>query len=405
VGIAALGVFVLMFAVYGFSAIALGRTASPDSAYFDHLADAFLHGRLFLINPPSEHDLTLHSEKWYVPFSPLPALLLIPWVALSGVAGTNTVTFSVIVGAANVTLAFLLLQALSKRRWTQLSLSDNLWLTALFGVGSVHWYMATIGSVWFVSQMCTVTFMLLAAWSAVTTGSPALAGTALALAMLARPHVVLAYPLLLGIALQHLREETFGEDGRRGWRWAIVSAIPIFTIVGVLLGYNDLRFGSALDFGYLQENVARELKGDLQKYGQFNLRYVPHNVWSMLLAGPEWDARGNQMVPTVDGLSLFLTTPALLFLVKARGRSPMVIGAWLALGLLLVPLLTYYNTGWWQFGYRFSLDFMTPVLVLLAAAAGPRVGWAMRVLIILGALVNAWGVSWFLSASMLAQQN
>jgi hypothetical protein len=217
--------------------------------------------------------------------------------------------------------------------------------------------------------------------------------------------VVLAYPLLLGIALQHLREETFGEDGRRGWRWAIVSAIPIFTIVGVLLGYNDLRFGSALDFGYLQENVARELKGDLQKYGQFNLRYVPHNVWSMLLAGPEWDARGNQMVPTVDGLSLFLTTPALLFLVKARGRSPMVIGAWLALGLLLVPLLTYYNTGWWQFGYRFSLDFMTPVLVLLAAAAGPRVGWAMRVLIILGALVNAWGVSWFLSASMLAQQN
>jgi hypothetical protein len=59
-------------------------------------------------------------------------------------------------------------------------------------------------------------------------------------------------------------------------------------------------------------------------------------------------------------MSLFLTTPALVYIFGARRRSAQVLGAWLALILLLIPLVTYYNTGWWQFGYRFSLDFMAP---------------------------------------------
>ncbi len=75
----------------------------------------------------------------------------------------------------------------------------------------------------------------------------------------------------------------------------------------------------------------------------------------------------------------------------------LAVGAWAAATLLLIPLLTYYNTGWWQFGYRFSLDFMTPVLILLALAAGPRVGWKVRALILLGVVVNAWGTWWFMN--------
>jgi hypothetical protein len=49
----------------------------------------------------------------------------------------------------------------------------------------------------------------------------------------------------------------------------------------------------------------------------------------------------------------------------------------------------------WQFGYRFSLDLMTPVLVLLGAAAGPWVGRRMYRRILRGVVVNAWGTWWF----------
>ena len=390
-------IFGIAWGIYWFSAIVLGRVQSPNTAYFDYLADAFLHSQLYLVNPPQVYDLTQYEGRWYVPFPPLPALLLLPWVALSGVEQVNTVLFGAIIGAANVVLAFLLLQSLARRGWTRLGRTDTLWLTLLFGVGTVHWYMATLGSVWFISQLCTLTFILAAAWSAVATGSPILSGTALALAMLGRPHVALCYAFLLAIGIQHSYERSGNRDMRQWGTWAVLSLAPLVLSGVLLLAYNYLRFDNALDFGYLRQNVAPELVADLHTYGQFSLHYVPHDLWAMLLAGPKWDAANNQIVPTVDGMSLLLTTPALVYLLEARQRSALVLGAWLALGLLLIPLVSYYNTGWWQFGYRFSLDFMTPVMVLLAVGAGARVGWKMRLLILLGVLVNAWGVWWFLN--------
>jgi hypothetical protein len=369
-------------------------------AYFHNLADAFLHGRVYLVRPPATHDLTFYEGQWYVPFPPLPALLLLPWVAISGVAQVNTVLFGAIMGAANVGLAYLLLYALSRRGWTRLGLSDNIWLAALWGVGSVHWYMSTVGSVWFVSQICTVTFMLLAVWSAAETGSPLLSGTALALAMLGRPHVALCYPLLLGIELSRAKPEA--SNLRSGIKWGLLALAPLVVSGMLLLGYNYIRFNDLWDFGYMQQNVARRLKNDLQTYGQFDWHYVPHNLWAMWLAGPEWDDEAQRILPTVEGMSLLLTTPALLYILRAWPHSPLVTGAWLALGLLLIPLVSYYNTGWWQFGYRFSLDFMTPVLVLLAIGAGERVGWPLRLLILVGVGVNAWGVWWFLNPLFFA---
>ncbi|MDP9310640.1 MAG: hypothetical protein M3R24_07080 [Chloroflexota bacterium] len=389
------GIFGIAFTIYWLSAGLLERTDSPDTAYFNYLADAFLAGRLYLLDPPAYDDLTFFADKWYVAFPPLPALLLLPWVAIAGVEQVNTVLFGALMGAMNVVLAFLLVQTLAKRGWTRLGLIDNLWLTVLFGVGTVHWYVSTLGSVWFISQVCTVTFMLLAAWSTAATGSAVFSGTALALAMLARPHVGLCYPLLLALAVQHRREQT-GKTGVAQWAsWAFLSLAPLVLCVALMLWYNHARFNNPFDFGYLQQNIKDELLADLRMYGQFDLHYVPHNLWVMLLAGPAWDAAEYRMIPTIDGMSIFHTTPALVYVFNAVHRSIVVLGAWVAWGLLLIPLLTYYNTGWWQFGYRFSLDFMTPALVLLAFSAGSRVGWRMQLLILIGVLMNAWGVWWY----------
>lgn len=368
------------------SAVLLDRTHSPDAAYFNYLADAFLHGRTYLIDPPAYDDLTNYAGKWYVAFPPLPALLLLPWVALRGVDHTNMVVFGAMMGATNVVLAFLLLQTLSQRGWSPLTLIDNLWLTLLFGLGTVHWYMATVGTVWYVSQICTVTFLLLAAWIAALRGSALLSGAALALAMLARPHVVLLYPLLVALAFYHACDQHVRVGRHWVIRWISLSLVPLACSGALLLGYNHLRFDNPLNFGYLQQQVKDELLVDLRIYGQFDLHYVPHNLWAMVLAGPVWDADAGRILPTVHGMSLWLTTPAIVYIFEARQRSAVVLGAWITLGLLLIPLLTYYNTGWWQFGYRFSLDFMTPVLVrwrlvldhASAQDAVPHLAWCSR---------------------------
>jgi hypothetical protein len=387
--------------VYWFSAVLAGHTQTPDMAYFNDLANAFLHGQLYLPNPAVTHDLTQFNGNWYVPFPPLPALLLMPWVALSGVSQVNTVLFAAVMGAFNVALAFLLLQGLSRRGWSQLRTSDNLWLTLLFGAGTVQWYMATQGTVWYVSQICTATFLLASAWIAVAKRSPLLAGAALALAMLARPNVALFYPFLAGVGLEWIRAEEDRQNLWRRWlRWCVLAALPVIVSVGLLLGYNYARFQNVLDFGYAHENVASKLKSDLRDYGQFNVHYIGRNIWSMLLSWPTWDPRTNSVSPDPDGMSLLLVSPALLYLFKVRKKSPLVIGAWVALGLMVILLLLYYNTGWMQFGYRFSLDFMTLVLVLLAVGAGQRIRPMMKALIVLSVLINLWGVYWFNTYSL-----
>jgi hypothetical protein len=101
------------------------------------------------------------------------------------------------------------------------------------------------------------------------------------------------------------------------------------------------------------------------------------------------------MYVNLDGMSLLLTTPAILYAFNIRKITILHLAAGVSVGLIMIPLLTYYNTGWEQFGYRFSLDFMTPLLVLIALGAGGKVDWRLRLLILAGVLFNAWGL-WFL---------
>jgi hypothetical protein len=393
-------VLALALVAYGGTALVVDNVRSPNVAYFDHLAQAFLDGHLYLADPPGDSDLTLHDDRWYVPFPPLAAVLMLPWVALFGVTGTNTVVFSIIVGALNVVVVSRILEALARRRWIALGARDRWWLLLLFALGCVHWQVATEGSVWFLSHTCTVLFIGLAVWAAIAARSPWLAGIALAVALWGRPNVVFAWVLLAGIAAQQLHDEAGRIDWRRLRSWGWRSLVPVAVSVAGLAAYNHARFDSPFDFGYGKQKVSAAVSGELAR-GQFHLHHIPRNLHVLLMGPPRWYepefAPSLRLpIPDAHGMSVFLTTPALFYLVRAwRRREPLARGAWIAVGLLLIPLLLYYNTGWRQFGYRFSLDFIIPLLVLLAVAAGSRITWPMRALILVGVLINAWGVVWW----------
>lgn len=389
-----LGVWAIAACILLGSALLFASLETPKLAYFNELAAAFLKGQVYLPHPAATHDLTNFAGRWYVPFLPLPALMMLPWVALFGLKALNTVVFNCVIGGLNASLVFLLVRAMGRRGWSRASLAAALGLSALFTLGSVHWYMSLQGSVWFISQVCTVTFLLASLWLAVEFASPVWAGLALGLAMLGRPTVFLMLPLLLAIGIQHGRR-----DGvlwqKQVWNWGWRIALPVGICVVAILGYNQIRFQNFLDFGYLTENVDPSLKSGLMKFGQFNLHFLPHNLWAMLLAGPVWDAKQGIISPAGDGMSIFLTTPALFFLFRKFKKDLLSIGAWVAIAFLLVPLLLYYNTGWWQFGYRFSLDFMPAVMLLFALGLEEKPEWGFWFVVGLGVLVNAWGALWF----------
>ncbi len=389
-------VFFVVLLAYGGTAVLTGHTRAIHSSYFDHLAGAFLKGQLYLADPPGLSDLVFHNGHWYVPFPPLAAVLMLPWVAVFSVGGTNTVAFSVVWGALNVAIVARILDGLAQRGWIALDVAGRCWLLLLFALGCVHWQIATEGSVWFLSHTCTVLFVALAVWAAVKTGSPWLPAIALAVALWGRPSVVFTWVLLLEVYAQHLADDLGRVDRQRLLAWAWRSAVPLGVSIAGLAAYNYARFDNPLDFGYAKQNVSAEVRGDLAR-GQFHPYHVPRNLHTLLFGSPRWNADQVLPVPDARGMSVLLTTPALFYLVRAwrRRREPFVGGAWLATGLLLIPILLYYNTGWRQFGYRFSLDFVIPLVVLLAVAAGRRVTWPMRSLILIGVLINAWGVVWW----------
>lgn len=402
-------VFVLALALYAASAgnrLARGSLAP----HYVYLAYAMLHGRLNLDPlPPTTYDLLLYQGRWYVAGSPLPAVLMAPQVVLGGLAASD-VLFGVVVGAINVALIYDLVGQLDA---PPVSEATRRWLAALFAAGTAHGYVSSLGSVWFNAHAVTVLFVTLYARETLTRGRGGRAGVWLALAALARPTVICSAAFFVAYAA--------GQAG--DWRRALRRVAPFVLALGcgagALLAYNAARFGHALDFGYAYVQGADNLTSTYARWGGFNLRYMPCNVYVSLAGLP--DSLGHfspitarlcshllpdgplpvghpWLAPNPVGMSVFLVTPALLYIFRARGGAPAVRAAWLALVAVALPLWLYHNTGSLQFGYRYSLDAAPFWMLLTAAGMAGRSGRLERGVILLSIAIHLAGLAWMFNA-------
>lgn len=391
----------LAFAIYRSSGEWVGRWNSPAKAYWDQLASAFLNGRLYLLDPSTTHDLTFFNGQWYVPNPPLPAILLMPLVWLcKNPDGLNMTLISAIIAALNVMLVYLFLQKCAQRGMTRCSLSANLWITAVFALGTNHWWLATLGQMWFVSQLLTITFLTAACLSAVCGRSGWLSGSLLGLTLLARPNIFPSALFLAGIWLWRETSDFRIFSGIR-WkkflRWGITAAIPTLICAGLLLGYNKLRFDAWLDFGYVNIHGADWILDAVQRYGMFNVHFIPQNFRVMFLQFPQLDFSGSRFFfqPGIGGFCLLAMTPPLIFLVRAFQKDWADLGAWLSVLLTLALLLCYHNTGAEQVGYRYLMDCVPVLLFLLARGVGKRANVFFRLLSFLAFAVNGLSIYWW----------
>jgi hypothetical protein len=91
------------------------------------------------------------------------------------------------------------------------------------------------------------------------------------------------------------------------------------------------------------------------------------------------------------GMSIFLTTPALLLIFRAKLRDDLVLPAWAGIIGILIPLWLYHTPGWVQFGYRYITDFMVFLFILLACSI-KQTGYLEKVLIGLSTIMGATGL-------------
>jgi hypothetical protein len=273
----------------------------------------------------------------------------------------------------------------------------------MLGLGTVYWFSAVQGTVWFAAHVVAMALLALFLWCSIDARHPWLAGLVLGLAFATRPPLLLAFPffaheLWRAYAPGHAASEV-GVDPPRAsaprWRGvalrALAFALPLALVLLVLAWHNDARFGSPTEFGHRLLQIAWRKR--IEHWGLFSYHYLGRNLGIVLTSLPFHSAEQGWQV-NAHGLALWVTTPAFLWVLWPRRTSSTfwVVAACAAAMALMV--LLYQNSGWIQFGYRFSNDF-SPLLVLALALGGRRLGAPFWLAVAFGIVVNGFGAVTF----------
>jgi hypothetical protein len=411
--------------------------------HYAHLADGWLHGRHHLLGTPPSYsgmnDFALYDGKWFISFPPFPAILMMPFVWLSG-SPENFRDGQFIVWLAGVgpAVMFLAFEKLRRTGRSMRSETDNIRLALLFAFGTVYFFSAVQGTVWFAAHVVGVGLAALFVLFSLDAERPVLAGLMLGCMFLTRPTtslvgVFFAVELLRVAYLQKrvtMQEEEAGAaalptegsfferifeivgaaDRAVILRTLVRFSIPVIVAIAFASWINNARFHNPSPTAFGHEYLQVGWKTRIDRWGLFSFHFLPRNLAVMLGSLPWKPAPGDPAVPleilgmtfnvphwiiSGHGLALWFTTPMYLWLLRLTqtqhkdARKPgdlLVLGAGLAaLGPCVMNLL-YQNSGWAQFGYRFSNDYAVFLFVLLAIAT-PRFSRAFWIACI-------WAVAW-----------
>jgi hypothetical protein len=356
---------------------------TPHNQY-TRLASAFLQGRLDLPESPPWLEVARYRGRTYVIPPPFPALLAVPYVLAAG-PGASQTAMSQVLGAANAAVVFLIARRMSPDLFTQLS------LTALFALGTIYWYVASVGSVWYLAHVLAVLLLNLAILETLGRRRALVIGLALGAAYWTRLPVVLSLPFFLIMTLHEWAPKDPARPGTIRLRYLAPLLLGVAVFVILNAAYNWARFGTPLDAAYLHRPGV--LEEPWFQSGLLHPSYIPRHLRAMLLELPRLIDRRPYLLPSWTGLAIWITTPAVV-LAAAAPRRRETWACWA--GILPVALINAMHGTWGfaQFGYRFALDYYPLLFLLVAAAVGDRLRPWHAALIAAGVLVNLWGVLW-----------
>jgi hypothetical protein len=108
-----------------------------------------------------------------------------------------------------------------------------------------------------------------------------------------------------------------------------------------------------------------------------------------------WDSSWQtQTLPFGSELLPFWGMIAIAVAFSIKNRDRLVFACWLAIIPTALVIFTFAATGWSQFGYRYSLDFMPFIWLLIVRSIGDDLKWWHVALIVAGIVVNLCGVLW-----------
>jgi hypothetical protein len=413
--------------VYVVCAGVFGAVAGPERlvqhTQYNHyalLADAWLHGRQDLANgPPSyalNNDFVDYQGKTFISFPPLPAMLMLPFVKLSGSAENfRDGQFVIWLAALAPAVLFLALEKLRRTGRSPRTERENLILALLYAFGTVYFFTAVEGTVWFAAMVVASGAAALFVLFALDAERPLLAGAMIACAYLSRPPVVWM-ALLFALEALRVSQVPVTDDGTTAksraravlerFDWAALGrryalfALPILGAFAFVAWTNWTRYGRASPLYFDHEFLSVAWRTRMARWGMLNYHFLAKNLGVALSSLP-WvpppdgaAAFGAPFRINEHGLALWFTTPLYAWLLWPRrfdgaggdARKWLYVVVALSAALPAAMDLLYQNSGWRQFGYRFSNDYAVLLFVLLAIGARSmgRVFW----------VAAAWSVGW-----------
>ncbi|HVW24284.1 MAG TPA: hypothetical protein VHC69_02895 [Polyangiaceae bacterium] len=377
--------------------------------HFALLAESWLHGRLDLPDGPppyaQNNDFASYGHKWFIAFPPFPAVLLLPFVWWGKTAErVRDAQVFVWLSGIGPAVFFLGLEKLRRMGENPHGERANIVLALLLAFGSVYFFTGVQGTVWFAAHVVAVALAAIYLLAALEAEHAVVAGLMIGLGFLTRPPLLYAAPLFVFEACRtSLRGDPpadakgvarvrsfFGRlDKLRVVKKLVLFAVPLAMCLGFALWHNKVRFGKATDFGYQYLTVAWQAR--MKRWGLFSYHYLARNLGIVLTSLPFYEPNAKIPVQINDhGLALWLTTPLYLWLLWPKRSSPVVIALYVTALCVALPGLFYQNTGWMQFGYRFSNDYAVFLFALLAVI-GIRYGKLFTAAAVWSVALNAFG--------------
>ncbi len=360
---------------------------SPRETHFNHfslLAQSFVAGRLDITPLWQPHlERAVVGSKFYVPYPPTPALFVLPFLPfLKPIAQQSYAALTI--GLLNIVLAYMLIDTITpqhdKARWHKV-----MWFTVFFALSTLNWFFAVFGWSWFLTHLVILFFILLMLLCIMRFNQPLLAGIFYGGAVASRVPA-------LGAGVFALWWYGHRKNGIKLSLFPFIIGSSIS--IGVFLLYNYVAFGHlTMNTGY------QYIPGIMQEpwfdKGLFHPSYLWRNLEILFLKLPVARSSFPYLVPSRNGLAIWIVSPLVIFSVFAKLKHPLTIPSWLATITILLPALFHGHVGTVQFGYRRAMDALPFLLILTAVGTPAPLRSYHKVFIAVGIMIIAWGIICF----------
>lgn len=345
------------------------------------LAERFLHFKISLSGEGlPAGDVADYFSNFYLYFGPFASIFLMPFVLLLGKGISQT-----LLGITSMIASFGAIFYIAKTH--KFNIENRLWLCLFYVFSTVVFSASLINITAYQIEVFGSSLVLIALAAYFTKKRPLIIGIFLGLAVLTRLVFILAVAFFI---LEFFQKRLSKKD-------IVLIIIPVIISITAFGLYNQRRFHSFFETGYKYNITLKSfpLTHNLE-FGTTSITHIPANLYSLFIMPPDplridnfgFVLKFPYLKANPWGMAIWFTSPLFLVLLYKFRRNKYTISSAVTIALLLFPLLTYYSIGFAQYGYRYALDFLPFLFLILLSSLNGRLERKELILITIGVIFN-----------------